>query len=129
MQKIKQIKTEEEYEQIAADDSWWRGANGSNLGVPYQIFKINGKSLLAWCGRNRDELYDEYNEMDEEERAEYARAEEYVEFFAPFEYSDLLTYFCEELGASTERNVCALATDLAKYNNITIGELFEKYGG
>ena len=47
----------------------------------------------------------------------------------PYEYKDLLEYFCEELGASTEKNVCALAVDLAKYNGLTLSELFKIYGG
>ena len=38
-------------------------------------------------------------------------------------------YFCDELGASTGKNVCALATDLAKYNEMSIAKLFMIYGG
>lgn len=42
-------------------------------------------------------------------------------------YESLLEYLCENIGASQPRNVCALAVDLAKYNNMTMGELFTKY--
>ena len=42
-------------------------------------------------------------------------------------YPDILTCFCDELGASVERNICALAAELARQNNMTMAELFDKY--
>lgn len=47
----------------------------------------------------------------------------------PREYDYLTEYMCDEIGASMEKNVCALAVDLARINNITMGELFTKYQG
>lgn len=122
--------SDEEYEQVASDDSWWRGANGSNQGIPFADFIVNGHSIVAW--RNIYKLADlqvEWDELPSEEKAEYKDFDDYCEVWFPKQYKDLLEYFCDELGASTERNVCALATDLAKYNDITMAELFRKYGG
>lgn len=121
--------SEDEYERVAAEDSWWRCSNGSIMGIPDTTFEVNGKSMLAWTDIRRNDLYNEYSGLDEEERAEYLDADDYVEFWMPYKYENLLQYLCEELGASTEKNVCALAVDLAKYNDITVAELFKRYGG
>ena len=43
-------------------------------------------------------------------------------------YSNLSEYLCECVGVSLPKNVCACAMDLAKYNNMSMAELFEKYG-
>ena len=43
--------------------------------------------------------------------------------------SDLLEYLSYYLGASQPRNVCALCVDLARINNMTLGELFNTYQG
>ena len=94
--------SEEEFVELAGEEGWWRCADGSNLGTPNTTIYINGHKLLGWA--------DEDDEDDEFE----IRA------------SNLSDYFCEVIGASQPRNVCAVAIDLAKYNNITMGELFTK---
>lgn len=90
------------------DDNWgwWRGAEGSNMGGINHRYNINHHYILAWDGTSREK----YDWMERK-------------------YDNLLQYFCEEIGASTERNVCALATDLAQQNNMTMGELFNKFQG
>jgi hypothetical protein len=124
------IMTEDEYEHFAADGSWWRGADGSNMGMINEEFIINGLPIMAWRNEYRvGEYINDWNDMNEEERDEYEDFEDFLNTWFPKEYAHLTTYFCDELGASTERNVCALATDLAKYNNITMAELFRRYGG
>jgi hypothetical protein len=45
------------------------------------------------------------------------------------EYDHLLQYLCDEIGASVEKNVMALAMDLAKMNGLTLAQLFKKYQG
>lgn len=89
------------------EDCGWRHYEGSNMGIPKDEVIVNNKSLKCWY----------YNDIDEEEDDER------------FEYDNLLEYFCWHLGASTFTNVCSLATDLAKYNNIKISELFTDYQG
>lgn len=93
--------SEDEFVELAGKDAWWRSCKGSILGVPDTEFEINGESLLGWKSD------DDYGTR---------------------KYSDISKYLCECIGASQPYNVCACAMDLAKYNNMTMAELFEKYG-
>ncbi len=101
--------TDETFEELAGEDAWWRSAEGSNLGVPDTKVYINGHEMLGWAG----EPWDDEDEDDDFEICT----------------SSLTDYMCDVIGASQPRNVCALAVDLAKYNGITMGELFTKYEG
>lgn len=87
---------------------WWRNAIGSNMGSVNRRYNINNHYIRAWDGYSRENHKDYYQDR---------------------KYQNLLKYFCDEIGASTEKNVCALAVDLAEQNNITMGELFSKYQG
>ena len=103
---------------------WWRQSTGSNLGCPTDVFKIGGKDLLLWRDSGEEENWREAYEDDyPEEEISY---EEYCQD-GRFEYKDIFEYCCVELGASTERNLCAIFTDIAKYNNISIAELINVY--
>ena len=93
--------TEEKFVELAGEDTWWKSSEGSVLGVPDTEFEVKGEDMLGW------------NRWDREQK----------------KYSDLSEYLCECVGASTGKNVCACAMDLAKYNDMTMGELFEKYEG
>lgn len=93
--------SEEEFVELAGEDAWWRSAKGSNLGFPDTKFKVNGEMLLGW------------NRWDKKRK----------------KYEDLSDYLCSCVGASTGKNVCACAVDLAKYNNMSMAELFKKYEG
>lgn len=99
--------TEERFEELAGEDAWWRSAEGSILGTPDTKVYINGHEMLGWSG----ERWEDEDEDDEFEI--YSRS--------------LSDYLCDVIGASQPKNVCALAVDLAKYNNMTMGELFTKY--
>lgn len=90
-------------------DGMWRSAEGSNMGSPDTIIHVGENEMLGWSAP-----WDEDKEDDEE-------PEIYV--------SSLTKYFCYYMGISQPRNVCALAVDLAKYNHMTLGELFNKYEG
>jgi hypothetical protein len=105
---------------------WWRSAEGSNMGDVEDEFIINGQKIMAWRGGHREDLSQEWENESEEEKESYKDYDEYEETWCPHTYKDLLDYFCDEIGASTETNVCALATDLAEQNNMTMGELFTK---
>lgn len=110
--------------------SWWRYARGCNLGTPFDFFTINGKELIAWGGPKRDDLRDDWDaESDEEKAAYHYSFKEYEESNYPYKYETLTEYMCEELGASMESNVCALAVDLARANGLTLARLFELYEG
>ena len=90
------------------DWGWWRSSEGSNMGGVNKRYNINNHYINAWDGINRQEEKD---------------------YLFGRQYKNILQYFCDEIGVSTERNVCALAVDLARQNNMTMGELFRKYQG
>lgn len=94
---------------------WWRHCLGSNMNHPLSEFSINKHKIIAWDGTSRMEAENGKTKM--------------TNGGSPREYSSLLEYFCDEIGASQPRNVCALATDLARINNIKMSELFKKYQG
>jgi hypothetical protein len=100
---------EDEFFKLAGKDAWWRGCSGSVLGAPDKEAFINGELIVCWD--NNYYLLDEYED-------------------APIKHFDSLTkYLCDCVGASQPTNVCALAIDLAKYNGISMAELFEIYEG
>lgn len=105
--------TDEEFEILKADakdnnpDHWkyggWRWTAGSNAGTIKDTYvMVNGTILRAWV-----------------DKPEYMRPN----------YKDLLTYLSSVMGCSAFRNVCALTMDLARQNNMTLGELFTNYQG
>ena len=93
--------SEEEFVELAGEDAWWRSCKGSVLGIPDTRFIVNHHYLIGW-----DRLHCKRRK-----------------------YTNLTEYLCECVGASTGKNVCACAMDLAKYNDMTMAKLFEKYGG
>lgn len=84
----------------AWDNCGWRHCIGSNMdGVNNELI-VNGHPLKCW-----------YDSDDKPE------------------YDNLLDYLLEEIGCSQPKNICALATDLAKFNGLKLSELFIKYQG
>lgn len=120
---------DDEFEKLCPE-GMWRSAIGSNMGSPDVEYKIKGNTIFAWDGNSRSDYNVECkNCSDRESGACEGTEEDFNECFGAREYSGLLEYLCNEIGASQPRNVCALAVDLAKYNNMTMGELFTKYEG
>lgn len=110
--------------------SWWRYAKGCNLGTPFDFFTINGKELIAWGGSRREDLRDWWDKESDDEKAAYNYSfSAYEKDTMPYKYETLTEYMCDEIGASTETNVCALAVDLARANGLTMAKLFEIYEG
>lgn len=101
--------SEDEFVELAGKDAWWRSSTGSVLGKPTARAIVNEKRLICWD----DDYYlpDEY----EEEPCK--------------EYKSLTEYLCDGIGASLPKNVVACAMDLAKYNNMSLGDLFTEYEG
>lgn len=96
---------EEDFES-ACPGGMWRSSKGSNLEfLPHGEFTINSIPMIGW-ERGNDEI-----------------------FGIGHNYSGLLEYLCSYIGASTPKNVCACAVDLAKINSMKLSELFEKYEG
>lgn len=106
--------SDDKFEELAGENAWWRYAEGSILGYPDSKVYINGCELWGWA----EEDYWE-DEEDEEDDGEYDVEESKI-------YSSVTTYILDVFSLSQPRNVCAIAVDLAKYNNMTLGELFAK---
>lgn len=120
---------EEKWREAAGDGAWFRHVEGSILGVPSDRFVINNKEIIAWRNEDRyEDIREGYYTLDEDEQKEYDSAKEYADILCKYRYDNLMEYLCDELGASTAKNVCALAIDLAKYNHMSLGKLFEVYG-
>lgn len=97
--------TEDEFLKLAGEDAWWRNCEGSVLQyLKRGTIDINGKEMIGWI-----EMY----------------GKNIIHY--DLSYCSLTEYLCEFIGASTGKNVCACAKDLAKYNNMTMGELFNEY--
>lgn len=105
------------------DWGWWRHAEGSNMGPVYDIYLINGNPIKAWDGLGRSRFCDDCDDECS------ASDEERLECYGQREYTDLFRYSCDEIGASTERNFCAIMTDLAKQNDMKMSVLFQRYMG
>ena len=119
--------TEEEWQD---DYGWYRYAEGSIMGPTNATFTINRREMLAWDGIRRLDLLDQWRgESESTKMIFYHSFKEYEYYFMPRKYRKLTEYLCDELGVSTERNVCALTVDLAKANNMTLAELFKIYEG
>lgn len=108
-------------EDTEPEGSWqngcWRSADGSNLGKVSKRYKIANHYIKAWDGAGRIAALEEVNGNTNHDDYWYQNRE----------YGNLLEYISEEIGAGQPRNVCAVATDLAKQNGIKLSELFAKY--
>lgn len=95
--------TEEQFVELAGEDAWWRSSDGSNLWAEDVIkFEVNSKEMIGWDSP----IYDSKKDQ---------------------EYESLSEYLCECIGVSQPKNVCTCAMDLASFNNMTMGELFNKF--
>ena len=127
----KDLRALEEVEEWDENWGFFRFSKGSNMGTACSIFTVNGHELIAWEGFRREDLRDEWeNNISDEEKAEYHyRLKEFEDIYMPHEYCSLLEYLCNEIGASTESNVCALAVDLARANGMSLARLFQTFEG
>lgn len=113
------------------DWGWWRYEEGSNMfGCPTHQMKVNNTAIEAWYDEKEledviREYVEDYNHLMPHQAEERA----IEEYFEKLGYSDLLMYFCDCLGVSQPRNVCALAVDLARINGMKMSELFQMYQG
>ena len=117
---------EEEFVKLCPE-GMWRSSEGSIFGCPYEEYEINGHKIIAWDDRRERYIREDcakckFKDCEQTE-------EDYNECFGERKHKSLLDYLCDEIGASSPRNVCALAVDLARYNGMTMGKLFAKYEG
>ncbi|ONG91847.1 hypothetical protein BKK40_08070 [Bacillus cereus] len=85
----------------------WRWCKGSNQPIPTDMAEVNHQELVCWV--------ETLNDGEETYRNDW--------------HVNLLEYLEIEMGCSSFKNVCAVTKDLAKYNNMTMAELFQKYQG
>ena len=86
--------------------SWWRYSIGCTLeGSETHTFTVNGSPMTGWV------IHDDYRE------------------YHGYDYPSLFNYMLNEFGVSTETNISAVSSGLAKLNNMTIAELWKKYQG
>lgn len=119
------------------DDEWynlyptseWAFAKGSNMGTPNVDYIINGQHIIAWDGETRINWRNDECEdcSDYLEGRCNANEEDVLACCRERKYNSITQYLEDEISVGLLRNVCALATDLAKYNNMTLGELFTKF--
>ena len=114
--------TEEEFVELAGEDAWWRSSEGSILGSPNSTAFVNGHEIFAWIDEERHNEWCEDCGCDIEEECNECKIEERT-------FKSLSEYLCDEMGCSQPKNVCALSVDLARYNKMTMGELFRKCEG
>ena len=109
---------------------WWAYSEGSVMGDSNAELTIKGQKIFAWLDEGRVDLlkYNWEHESKEEQEAYNFDFDEYVADWL-MDYYDLLEYFSNHLGASKISNVCALAQDLAKFNHMSMAQLFTKYQG
>lgn len=88
-------------------DGGWRWDKGSNQPIPTDKATVKHKELVCWVETINDE--------EETYRNDW--------------FVDLLEYLDVGVGCTAFRNVCAVTKDLAKYNDMTLAQLFEKYQG
>ncbi len=102
---------EEKFVSIAGEDAWWRSSDGSVLWhLQTGGVTINGRNIIAWIENG-------------------LASDGSTDICFNMKFSSLTEYLCDFIGASLPKNVCACAMDLAKYNNISMGKLFELYEG
>ncbi|PFN12763.1 hypothetical protein [Bacillus cereus] len=93
------------------DEHWknggWRWCKGSNQPIPTEKAEVNHQELVCWV--------ETLNDGEDTYRNDW--------------HVNLLEYLDIEMGCSSFKNVCAVTKDLAKYNNMTMTELFQKYQG
>ena len=110
--------------------AWYHWCKGSNMGTAYEFFEINGRELIGWAGSHREYLRDCWDDFDSETKAKYHYSfKEYENSAKPRKYDTLLDYIHDELCIFINRQVCALAVDLARANGMTMAKLFETYEG
>ena len=121
--------TEERFKEYCPD-GWWRSSDGSILGIPDKEFTINGKTIFAWDGIDRENFDEDCRHCGDFQKKYCSGSyDEWESCYRSRIYPTITKYILEEHSVSTEKNVCALLTDLARYNGLKMSELLRKYEG
>lgn len=79
-------------------DGAWFYAEGSNMHEPDVYVTVNSQKLLGWSLDYYDEKFD-----------------------------SITDYLYKTFDVSTIKNICSLSVDLAKYNDLSLSDLFSKF--
>lgn len=113
---------------------WWRWTDGSNIeSYPVRKIKINSKKIDGFFNKNKQNDYiserledfiERYGTIIDTVRVKLINqyTKEYEKSFDNHSYATIVDYLSQEFGATTEKNVCAILTSLAKLNNKTLGD-------
>ena len=102
---------------------WWKSAGGCNLeGSPTIHADINGNEVIVWYDSDamREDIQD-WIDDGEKEPVQNLMAYWIAEHC---KYKDIFEYCSSMWGASTEKNITAIAVGLAKLNNMSLANLF-----
>ena len=99
-------------------DSWWRYSEGAVI-TPCEDVIINGIRVLGYENYKEKSWIDEMREKEPNENWRYDMQE----------YYSLTNHLSDTCGTSTEKNVAALAVEMAKWNGMKLSELFERLEG
>lgn len=106
--------------------------NMSDIPVPNETYKINGIDILAWDGKEREQYYINSCENEcSDMMVGYCRGtdKDIEDCLRPRRYDDLMYYFNFELKMyelKEDCDMCKYIFALAKYNNMSILDLFKK---
>lgn len=82
------------------NNAWWRYSKGARTGSACDFIRVNGSDLIGWFGNAHKESYD-----------------------------TLLDYLKDEIGVTSDEDICDYAVSLSKVNGMTLSKLFSVYGG
>lgn len=113
-------------EEWKEDYGWYRFSGGCNIShYPTHEFYINENKMIGFYDPCQYEPYLDYVREHKYSGEQLSSIDH--NFF--FHYIRLTVYLCDMFGISTETNICSVCVDLAKLNNMTMAELFEKFEG
>jgi len=129
-EKLSKFKKEQvsQYPEEAWIDTGWRYSKGCILGSTDYPLVVNGQKMNGFEPHNLEDYEEMLKEEQERIKDETGKDVDIGDIDLPVnEYSHLLQYLCDEVRVSTETNVTACCVSLARGNNLTLGQLFEKY--
>lgn len=113
---------------------WWRSSKGSNICTePVHKMIVHGHEIEVYYNKERFDSYIE-NFLEDDYIADFDSCDDAMDALGinywedECQYKDFFEYCSKQWGATTERNVCAIAMETAKLNDMLMGELLSLVG-